>query len=107
MLNFQFTDNEKFNSLTVDEKKLNDTFIWGCMFVGLANITEKNAKEWQWRYEYSVKLNGPSFTIDGKPYIPTIEDVKKRIGLTTNCFPDKSRNQFVQSQARIYNHSNS
>ncbi len=105
MLNWQFTDKKRFDLLTKQEKEFSDVYIWGCMFVGLGNITEKNAEEWQWRYEYMVKLNGAHFTIDGKPYIPTIEDVKKRIGLHTNCFPNKTRNQFIQSQARIYDKS--
>lgn len=103
MLNWQFTNKKLFDSLTKDEKKLNDVFIWGCMFVGLGKITEKNAEEWQWRYEYASKLNGPYNTINGKAYIPTLDDIKKRIGLHTNCFPNKTRNQFIKGQTRIYN----
>lgn len=104
-LNWQFTDKARFDALTEEEKKMNEPYIWGCMFIGLAEITEKNAEEWQWRYEYSCKLNGATFYLDDKPYIPTIEDVKKRIGLRTNCFPNKTRNMFIQQQARIYSKS--
>mgnify|MGYP001587160819 CR=1 FL=1 len=88
--------------MNVVDKKLNEVFILGCMFVGLGEITEKNAEEWQWRYAFSAKLNGAYYQVNEKPYIPTLEEVKKRIGLHTNCFPDKTRNQFLQAQARQF-----
>jgi len=101
-LNWNFNNKEKFNQLTEDEKNLSDAFIWGCMGVGLGEITEKNAEEWQWRYAYACKLNGPYFFVNDNPYVPTLEEVQKRIGLTTNCFPNKTRNQFLQQQARLF-----
>lgn len=105
MLNWQFADTERFNKLTEEEKKWNDAFIWGCILVGLKGITEKNAEEWEWRYKFMVKLNGASYYArvgkEDKEWIPTLEDIKKRIGLTTNC-DQKTRNQFIQSQVRIY-----
>ena len=100
-LNFEFTDEKKYNQLTKDEKSLNDVFIWGMMVVGLGDITEKNAKEWQWRYDFASKLTGPFFYKNDEPYIPTLEEVEKRIGLRTNNFPAKTRKQFIAAQARL------
>ncbi len=99
-LNFNFTDKVRFNQLTDEDKKLNDVFIWGCMAVCLREISEKNAAEWQWRYAFAVNLNGAFFYNKEEPYIPTLEEVKKRIGLSTNA-DNKTRKQFIAGQVRI------
>lgn len=100
-LDWRFTDAERFAKLTDEEKSFNDTFIWGMMAVGLGEITEKNAEEWAWRYAYAVRLNGAFYYVDDKIYIPTVEQVRKRIGLSTNNHPNKTRRQFIAMQARI------
>ena len=99
-LNFQF-DEEKFNKLTDEEKKLNDVFVWGCLLIDLNEITEKNAKDWHWRYSFANKVNGPFYWVNDKPYNPTLEEVEKRIGLHTNV-SNRTRNQFIQKVVRIY-----
>ena len=105
-LNFQFTNLEQFNNLTEEDKKWNDAFIWGCMIIDLGEITEKNAEEWEWRYRFMVKLNGAHYYKrvgkEDVPYIPTIEEVRKRVGLHTNV-SNRTRNQFIQKQVRIFN----
>lgn len=86
---------------------MNDAYIWGAMLVDLRDITEKNAEEWAWRFAFASKLNGAMFhttnTKTGKrsDYIPTLEDIKKRIGLTTSVSP-KTRAQFVAKMVRNF-----
>lgn len=99
-LNFQF-NKESFEKMTADDKAVNDAFIWGCMLVDLREITEKNATEWHWRYCFATKVNGAIFTVADKPYIPTLEEVRKRIGLHTNC-SERTRNQFVAKVVRLF-----
>lgn len=104
-LNWQFTDKARFDALTPDEKKVNTCFVWGCMFVDLGSITEANAKEWHARYLFVDKISGPFYyetqTDDEKenkiqrPWSPTLDDVRKRIGLKTNV-TTKTRSQFAK-----------
>lgn len=95
-LNWNFTDKERFNKLTEEEKKLNDSFIWGCLGIGIGEITEKNAAEWHARYCFYVDVLGAMATVDKKPWIPSLEDVKKRIGLRTNIFPKETDAKFTK-----------
>lgn len=101
-LNWQFTNKEAFAKFTDKDKEENNIFVWACMAVGLRAITEKNAEEWHWRFSFATKLNGPLASgKDGIVYIPSLEEVKKRIGLTTNC-SERTRNQFVAGQVRMF-----
>lgn len=96
-LNWQFTDSEKFKALTEEDSKYNDAFIWGMMRVDMGKITEKNADEWLWRYKFADTLNGQLFL----GFTPTIEDVRKRIGLVCNV-STRTRKQFIAKQVRIH-----
>jgi hypothetical protein len=106
-LNWQFTDKARFDALTDKEKKDNEIFVWGCLIMDLGEITEKNAEEWHWRFAFASKLNGPYYykmDAEGKrdhPYIPTLEEVQKRIGLHTNV-SNKTRNQFVTKMVKQF-----
>jgi hypothetical protein len=101
-LNWQFTDKNRFQKLSDSDNDWNGAFIWGCLITDMRDITEKNAEEWRWRYAYAVNLNGPSYyRPDGTPFIPSKDEVNKRIGLTTNC-SQRTRKQFVDKQNRIY-----
>lgn len=62
-----------------------DLLIWGTMFVGMHQITDKNYKEFYARYHLVELLSGAFSTVDGKPRFVTLEDVKRRIGLSTNA----------------------
>lgn len=101
-LNWQFTDKERFAAMTEQEKKINHCFVWGCMFIDLGQITEKNAQEWHERYVIANEKIGPFYYEAGsaqKPWVPTLGDVQKRIGLHTNV-TTKTRKQFVNKIAR-------
>lgn len=105
MLNFQFTDKERYNTLTVDEKSINDAYVFGCLAIDMSRITEDNAEEWQLRYAFAVDLNGAYYYVNGKEYRPTIKDVRKRIGLTTNC-SQRTRKQFYAKQIAYWERNN-
>ena len=105
-LNFQFTDKQKFDALTEQEKEQNNCFIWWSLLLDLNSITEKNADEWLWRIKFATQLNGPTYlNSDKTPYIPTLDEIKKRIGLKTNV-SNKTRNQFIAKEVRIYSSDN-
>ena len=72
---------------------MNDAFVWGCMWVDLRGITEKNVAEWQSRYQFAVANRGAMYYVNNKDWIPTVDDVRKRIGLTTNV-SNRTRKQF-------------
>lgn len=106
-LNWRFTDEKRFKAIPKDERCFNDCFVWAALFLDLRDITEKNAKEWVWRWTFGNKLNGPYFyrMKDNKrqePFVPTLADVKKRIGLTTNV-STRTRRQFIDKAVRIFN----
>ena len=100
-LNWQFADKAKYAAMTKDDKALNDAFIWGCLCIDMGDITLKNAEEWQWRYAFAVKMNGAYFYVGKKEWIPTLDEVKKRIGLHTNV-STKTHKQFIDKMVRIY-----
>ena len=74
---------------------ITNTLIWATMSVDMGDITEKNYVEFYSRIKaleavFGALANGP----DGSYFI-TIEDVKKRIGLSTNV-SDKTIGQFFK-----------
>jgi len=106
-LNWQFTDKARFKKLTKEEKEQNDCFVWAALFLDIRDITEKNATEWVWRWTFGNKLNGPYFYrmkdgVAGEPFVPTLAEVKKRIGFTTNV-STRTRRQFIDKAVRIFN----
>lgn len=95
-LNWQFTDRKRFGKIS--NPKANNTFIWGCLLVGLMEINEKNAEEWRDRYHFYDALCGPFYYRRKKPYRPTLAEVKERIGLRTNV----SHETGTQFRAKVY-----
>jgi hypothetical protein len=97
-LNWEFKDKTRFAA--IKGESLNDAFIWGTIFVGIGEITEKNVEEWFFRYRFYDELCGPfnHVTVNGKPepYQITLEDTRKRIGLKTNVFPKTTDAQFAK-----------
>lgn len=91
-LNWNFTNKTGFSAMNEQDQARNDLYIWGCLFVEMREITEKNYMEWYYRHTFHSKLFG-NFYLDD--YKVTPDEVKKRIGLVTNC-SDKTRNQFVK-----------
>lgn len=84
-----------------------DTMIWMTMFVGMNEITEKNAEEFYARIQLLEKLFGAYLnqtdteTKVTEPKYITFDDVKSFIGLTTNA-STLTRNQFNKRQMDRY-----
>lgn len=100
-LNWRFTDEAGFNSMSDKDKELNDAYVWGCLAVDIPDITDKTADEWCKRYAMYTLLLGAMYEVDGKPYVPTVDEVRKRIGLTTNVTA-KTRAQFIKKVMTRY-----
>ena len=89
-LNWNFTDNNVFEALpkTDEERNITDCIVWGTMQTDLGEVTEKNIDEWILRATMLDKIGFPLANkfVDGKHegWVPTREDLTKRIGLTTN-----------------------
>ena len=105
-LNWNFTDKERFAKLTEEEKKQNDLYVWGCLAVGIGEITKKNAKEWLARYAFYTNCLGAMYLTKGEPYIPSLEDVEKRIGLRTNVFPNETEAAFAKKVYQAWKRDN-
>ena len=72
--------------------RITDNIIWSAMRCGYTNITEDNYKEVWFKINLYERYLGNYINIleDGTednyiPYYTTLEDVKRRIGLSTNC----------------------
>ena len=89
-LNWQFTDDNVFEALpkTDEERNITDCIVWGTMQTDIGEITEKNIDEWVLRATMLDKIGFPlgSKFVDQEQvgWVPTREDLTKRIGLTTN-----------------------
>ena len=106
-LDWRFTDEKRFSKMSTEDNLFNDCYVWGTLLLGLNEITEKNAKEWEWRMAFYTALNGPMYYYSNenskkrKPYVATLEEIEKRIGLKTNA-SKKTRSQFVKDMAKNF-----
>lgn len=91
---------ENYQDLTADENQqaVTQAVVFGCIATGIGTLTEEN-----WA-EYAVRATllqtspiGHPWLIGSEGPVPvTAEDVKRRIGLTTNVFPEESRAKWVK-----------
>ena len=90
-LNWRFTNQEVYDALpkTQAEHEITNIFIWGSMSLMLGEITEKNIEEWIFRSMVMDMIDSPighsrkGDKVDG--FIPTVEQLRARIGLCTNA----------------------
>jgi hypothetical protein len=95
-LNWNLTKMANWEALTEgDEWRITDSLIWATMAVGIHTITLANYEEFHARVSLWERLVGPYMvnTEDKKPMYITLNDVKRRIGLSTNA-GTKTRKQF-------------
>ena len=64
--------------------------IWGSIVVKLQDITEVNWKEWYARYKFWCQMIDQATELEPK-------DIHRRIGLSTNVFPDEPRSKWMNS----------
>lgn len=77
---------------------LTNALIWGCMVVGIGEITEANYREWWGRYHLAERdgcfLYGPA--PDHAARFVTLDEVRSHIGLRTNVFPKVSASAWLK-----------
>lgn len=78
-----------------------NALIWSSMIVELGSITEKNADEWRWRLNRLVEIGCAPYNRGDKPWVPTLDEIKAHVGLSTNVYPDKTRKQFEVKLRRM------
>jgi hypothetical protein len=90
-LGYNFGDNESLNPMT-------NSLAWGAFCgVHLGGISTKNIDEWIWRIEYLKLINRPWMT-DGR--FPTVKDLEDHVDFNTNCYPEKTRKQWLAFQTK-------
>lgn len=83
------------------EWRITDTLIWATMGVGINRITEENYVEFYARLHLQELLWGTYMMENGKSKYITLEDVKRRIGLSTNV-SNLTRSQFNKLKLSHY-----
>jgi len=89
---------------------ITEALIWASITIGINKITKENVDEWWLRINMMMRADNfvmlYNTTIDAK-YNPSIQDIKDRIGLSTNAAP-RTRAQFMNLLKRklIYNATN-
>lgn len=84
--------------VTKDGRILNmitHALIWGCLEIGIHEITPHNYEEWYIRYR-SARLAYGSAGVG-----ITVEDVKAHVGLWTNAFPNTTAARFNKALGEI------
>ena len=96
-LNWDIGECRDFEELKSDEEwPATHTAIFMSLISGFAGITEDNWAEWYAR----VALWGRF--VDGRNDAPlTPEQVHRRIGLSTNCWPDLTYSKWVQEKLGV------
>jgi hypothetical protein len=83
---------------------ITDCLIWGTMCVEIGKITEQNADEFHRRLEEADEVGiAPSINFFNEATqkwdrrIPTLEEVKAHIGLSTNVYTGRSKNPGIRA----------
>jgi hypothetical protein len=88
------------------EERITEVIIWGCLLVDIGEITVANYIQWHDRYFFLNRVNGPFShkNVDGEmvSWIPSLEDVKRRIGLHTNVGPNTTDAQFLKKTFKVF-----
>lgn len=86
---------------TDEEWPITDILVWSTMFTGFRSITEDNYHEFYKRLHLTELVSGSFLNEDGKPLFITEENVKRRIGLSTNA-SSFSRTEFMRRLTKNY-----
>ena len=87
--------------------RVTDTLIWCTMFVGIGEITEKNAPQFYARVRLMEVLQEAPFLYDGEkdqrqPRPITLEDVENHIGLSTNVYDKDTDYRWAAKRAKSF-----
>jgi len=95
-LNWDITNCNNWNDLKSDKEwGITNALIWGTMYVDMGEITQENCVEFYARMKAIEVTFGAICSSPDGDYFITIEDVKKRIGLTSNV-ATKTAGQFFK-----------
>jgi hypothetical protein len=85
-LNWSIAEVEDWKELAEDDTQrvVTDAIVWHALGIDIGEITPSNWPEVYARINYREKLHGAMCSQGGEPYFITKEDVKRRIGLSTN-----------------------
>lgn len=101
-LNWNIEKVKKHKEVQTDKEwPITDTLIWATMFVGFTSITKDNYHEFYKRLHLTELVSGSFLMEGGKPHYTTEDDVKRRIGLSTNA-GSYSRTEFMRRLAKNY-----
>lgn len=98
--------NSPADGIKIGDKIMNpvtSALIFGCISVGIGEITEANVEEWYCRFEINERVMGRSIRyMDAtKPdRVITYDEVKAHIGLRTNVFPKVKPAMFLDNLMR-------
>ena len=92
--------NECMNPIT-------DTLLWCTMFVGMGEITKKNAPQFYARVRFMEVMQESPFNYEGsgderQPRPITLEDVENHIGLSTNVYDRDTNYRWVAKQGKQF-----
>jgi len=88
--------------------RVTDTLIWCTMFVGIGEITEKNAPQFYARVRFIEVMQEAPFLYDlggDTPRIPrpiTLADVEAHIGLSTNVYDRATDYRWAAKRAKHF-----
>lgn len=80
-----YGDNDHLTREQLAQSLITSALVWRTMAVGIGRITEENAKEFALRSKMLEEMNGTTLHLNGEDYSITLEDITRRIGLTTNA----------------------
>lgn len=80
---------------------ITQSVIFGCMGTGIGRLTEQNVGEYIVRAKFLQLLDGPWLQGPDGPVEVTASDIRRRIGLSTNVFPQETRAQWLK---RVVSH---
>ncbi len=102
-LNWNIEKCKSWQQLNTDsEWPITSSLIWATMAVGISTITKINAEEFHRRLALYENQNGFYLSRNGKPSPIALEDVKRRIGLSTNA-STLTKAEFKQKLAKLAN----
>lgn len=97
-LNWNIEKVKDWKLLTTEtEASVTEALVWAALSIGIPDITAKNYNEFFARIHMVERLSGTYLKRDGQPYYITRMDVKRRIGLMTNC-SRFGRTKFIKRQ---------
>lgn len=97
-LDFDFTGIRDWEELHSDEDQLGIShgLVWGALATGIGTLTEQNVPEYYARIKVLEQLGTHLLSSSEGPYAITVQDVRRRVGLRTNVFPEESRAKWVK-----------